>query len=80
MIKMADIRTALDNEDSVLVDKPGDYVTTIEATDDHTSQTEGKCLKTKMRVTAGSEKDKSIVSILSIAPSAAWRLRQLVKA
>lgn len=77
---MSNLRKTLDAEKSALVTNPGEVVAEIEAIEDYVSKTDGACLKVSMSALSGDEEGKHIVAILSKAPQAAFRIRQLVEA
>lgn len=77
---MSSIRSVLDNQRSTLVSSAGLFTAVLESVEDYLSQTEGECLKARLRVTEGEQEDQLIVAILSKASHAAFRIRQLVEA
>ncbi len=77
---MPNIKSVLENEESIFLSKPGKYGMAIETIASHRSQSDGKCLRVTMRVTEGEEEGKLFSTVLSLSSKAAFKVRQLVHA
>ena len=74
------IRAALDNEESALLQNPGDYIFAVEDVQPHTSEKDEECAQPRLRVAEGEKEGKLLMPIFSLQPKAVFRFREFVEA